>query len=159
MGFFDDIADSFRSAVGSVDSDLLTVGTLGRADLLGVDTSGTTMQFGNGVPNSALPLLFPGSQLHAKLGDGPNDVVVDESLALGAGPILHALLEREGVVDELELLRPDEFDRVSSLRVGSAFAGGVLRETALTTGRLRRLLDRRDPRLPPRLFTWMLTSP
>jgi hypothetical protein len=35
------------------------------------------VQVGNGVPNSALPLLFPGSKLHAKIGDGPNDVVVD----------------------------------------------------------------------------------
>ena len=35
------------------------------------------IQVGNGVPASALPLLFPGSKLHAKLGDGPNDVVVD----------------------------------------------------------------------------------
>ena len=35
------------------------------------------IQVGNAVPNSALPLLFPGSKLHAKLGDGPNDVVVD----------------------------------------------------------------------------------
>ncbi|GHF26054.1 hypothetical protein GCM10011600_28750 [Pseudolysinimonas yzui] len=176
MGFFDQLADSFRSAVGSVDNDLLTTGILGRADLLAVDLSGTTMQFGNGlverkctfslqvyldgetpypatcvqrvqeiyipqlvpgqtalavrvdpailengtdaavvlvanqpmgltssagdpvqaltltvdkgaesyqvqvgngVPNSALPLLFPGSKLHAKIGDGPNDVVVD----------------------------------------------------------------------------------
>jgi hypothetical protein len=205
MGFFDDIADSFRSVTGGVDNDLLTTGTLGRADLLGVDVSSTTMQFGNGlverkctfnlqvylegeapyaatcvqrvqeiyipqlvpgqtalavrvdpadrskvaidfasevpnvtvksgegrdsakwilengtdaavvlvanqpmgltssagdpvqaltltvdkgaesyqvqvgngVPNSALPLLFPGSKLHAKIGDGPNDVVVD----------------------------------------------------------------------------------
>ncbi len=35
------------------------------------------IQVGNAVPNSALPMLFPGSKLHAKLGDGPNDVVVD----------------------------------------------------------------------------------
>jgi hypothetical protein len=35
------------------------------------------IQVGNAVPASALPLLFPGSKLHAKLGDGPNDVVVD----------------------------------------------------------------------------------
>ena len=35
------------------------------------------IQVGNAVPNSALPLLFPGSKLHAKLGEGPNDVVVD----------------------------------------------------------------------------------
>jgi hypothetical protein len=35
------------------------------------------IQVGNAVPATALPLVFPGSQLHAKLGDGPNDVVVD----------------------------------------------------------------------------------
>lgn len=49
MGFFDDIADSFRSAVGSVDDELLTNGLLGRADLLGVDISGMTLQVGNGL--------------------------------------------------------------------------------------------------------------
>lgn len=205
MGFLDDIGDAFRNVTGGVDGDLITTGTLGRGDLLGIDVSGTTMQFGNGlverkctftlqvylegeapyqatcvqrvqeiyipqlipgqtalavrvdpadrskvaidfntevpnvtvksgegrdsakwilengtdaavvlvanqpmgltssagdpvhaltlavdkgtesyqvqvgngVPNSALPLLFPGSKLHAKIGDGPNDVVVD----------------------------------------------------------------------------------
>ena len=35
------------------------------------------IQVGNAVPATALPLLYPGSKLHAKLGDGPNDVVVD----------------------------------------------------------------------------------
>jgi hypothetical protein len=35
------------------------------------------IQVGNGVPATALPLLYPGSKLHAKIGDGPNDVVVD----------------------------------------------------------------------------------
>jgi hypothetical protein len=35
------------------------------------------VQVGNGVPASALPLLYPGSKLHAKIGEGPNDVVVD----------------------------------------------------------------------------------
>jgi hypothetical protein len=35
------------------------------------------IQVGNAVPASALPLVFPGSKLHARLGDGPNDVVVD----------------------------------------------------------------------------------
>jgi hypothetical protein len=42
----------------------------------GVDTP-YQLQVGNAVPASALPLLYPGSKLHAKLGDGPNDVVVD----------------------------------------------------------------------------------
>lgn len=32
---------------------------------------------GNPVPPTALPLLYPGSKLHAKLGDQPGDVVVD----------------------------------------------------------------------------------
>jgi hypothetical protein len=41
------------------------------------------IQVGNAVPASALPLVFPGSKLHAKLGDGPNDVVVD----WGAGAV------------------------------------------------------------------------
>ena len=35
------------------------------------------IQVGNAVPAGALPLVYPGSKLHAKLGDGPNDVVVD----------------------------------------------------------------------------------
>jgi hypothetical protein len=42
----------------------------------GVDTP-YQVQVGNAVPASALPLLFPGSKLHAKIGVGPNDVVVD----------------------------------------------------------------------------------
>ena len=42
----------------------------------GVDTP-YQIQVGNAVPASALPLVFPGSKLHAKLGAGPNDVVVD----------------------------------------------------------------------------------
>jgi hypothetical protein len=32
---------------------------------------------GNAVPAEALPLLYPGSKLHAKLGDEPDAVVVD----------------------------------------------------------------------------------
>lgn len=35
------------------------------------------IQVGNAVPATALPLVYPGSKLHAKLGKGPNDVVVD----------------------------------------------------------------------------------
>jgi hypothetical protein len=42
----------------------------------GVDTP-YQLQVGNAVPATALPLLYPGSKLNAKLGDGPNDVVVD----------------------------------------------------------------------------------
>jgi hypothetical protein len=42
----------------------------------GVDTP-YQLQVGNAVPASALPLLYPGSKLNAKLGAGPNDVVVD----------------------------------------------------------------------------------
>ena len=42
----------------------------------GVDTP-YQIQVGNAVPASALPLLFPGSKLHAKLGAGPGDVVVN----------------------------------------------------------------------------------
>lgn len=49
MGFLDDIGDAFRSVTGGVDGDLITHGILGRADLLGVDLSGTTMQIGNGL--------------------------------------------------------------------------------------------------------------
>lgn len=49
MGFFDDLADSFRSAVGGVDGDLLANGLLGRGDLVGVDISGMTLQVANGL--------------------------------------------------------------------------------------------------------------
>jgi hypothetical protein len=42
----------------------------------GVDTP-YQVQVGNAVPASALPLVYPGSRLHAKIGAGPNDVVVD----------------------------------------------------------------------------------
>jgi hypothetical protein len=42
----------------------------------GVDTP-YQLTVGNPVPASALPLLFPGSKLHAMLGDDPNSVVVD----------------------------------------------------------------------------------
>jgi hypothetical protein len=42
----------------------------------GVDTP-YQIQVGNAVPASALPLVYPGSKLHAKLGASPNEVVVD----------------------------------------------------------------------------------
>jgi hypothetical protein len=43
----------------------------------GVDTP-YQIQVGNAVPASALPLVYPGSKLHARLGSGgPNEVVVD----------------------------------------------------------------------------------
>lgn len=42
----------------------------------GVDTP-YQVQVGNAVPATALPLVYPGSKLHAKLGKAPNDVVVD----------------------------------------------------------------------------------
>ncbi len=48
----------------------------------GVDTP-YQIQVGNAVPASALPLVYPGSKLHARLGAGPNDVVVDWA----AGPV------------------------------------------------------------------------
>jgi hypothetical protein len=35
------------------------------------------VQVGNPVPATALPLLYPGSKLHAKLGDQPGAIVVD----------------------------------------------------------------------------------
>lgn len=42
----------------------------------GIDTP-YQVKVGNGVPATALPLMFPGNRLHVKIGDGPNDVVVD----------------------------------------------------------------------------------
>lgn len=50
----------------------------------GVDTP-YQAQVANAVPATALPLLYPGSKLHAKLGNGPNHVVVDWA-AGAAGP-------------------------------------------------------------------------
>jgi hypothetical protein len=47
----------------------------------GVDTPYQIM-VGNPVPASALPLLYPGAKLHAKLGDNPNAVVVDWAAGL-----------------------------------------------------------------------------
>lgn len=41
------------------------------------------VQVGNAVPAYALPLVYPGSKLHAKLGKTPGDVVVDWA----AGPV------------------------------------------------------------------------
>lgn len=41
------------------------------------------IQVGNPVPASALPLMFPGAKLHARLGDTPEAVVVDWA----AGPV------------------------------------------------------------------------
>ena len=35
------------------------------------------IEVGNAAPASALPLVYPGSKLHARLGDHPNAVVVD----------------------------------------------------------------------------------
>lgn len=48
----------------------------------GVDTP-YQVQVGNAVPASALPLVYPGSKLHAKLGSSPDEVVVDWA----AGPV------------------------------------------------------------------------
>ena len=42
----------------------------------GVDTP-YQLVVGNAVPATALPLLYPGSKLHARLGDQPDAVVVD----------------------------------------------------------------------------------
>ena len=42
----------------------------------GVDTP-YQLVVGNAVPATALPLLYPGSKLHAKLGDQPDAVVID----------------------------------------------------------------------------------
>lgn len=41
-------------------------------------------QVGNAVPTTSLPILYPGSRLHARRGDGAGDIVVDWSL--GAVP-------------------------------------------------------------------------
>ena len=42
------------------------------------------IQVGNAVPAAGLPLAYPGSRLQVRIGDGPNDVVVDWA-ASGAG--------------------------------------------------------------------------
>lgn len=43
-------------------------------------------QVGNAVPATSLPVLFPGSRLHARKGEGPGDIVVDWA----AGPVAPA---------------------------------------------------------------------
>ncbi len=71
-----DQALGMKSALGDpVHALTLTIAT-------GVETP-YQIQVGNAVPASALPLVYPGSKLHAKLGAGPNDVVVDWA----AGPV------------------------------------------------------------------------
>jgi len=49
MGLFGNIAKGFRDLTGGVDQELLASGTLGRAEVLGVSASGTTMTVGNGL--------------------------------------------------------------------------------------------------------------
>jgi hypothetical protein len=49
MGFFDDLADGFRSLTGGVDQELLATGILARGEILGMDISGTTVQVMNGL--------------------------------------------------------------------------------------------------------------
>jgi len=41
------------------------------------------IQVGNPTPPEAIPLLFPGSHVPVRIGDGPNDVVIDWKQALG----------------------------------------------------------------------------
>jgi hypothetical protein len=43
-----------------------------------------TVRAGNAVPPEALPLLYPGARLHAKIGTSPNQVVVDFSQGAAA---------------------------------------------------------------------------
>ena len=45
------------------------------------------IQVGNPTPPAALPLLYPGSHVPVRIGDGPNDVVIDwtEGLAQAGG--------------------------------------------------------------------------
>src|SRR5690606_17637969 len=49
VGFFQNLVNSFGSAVGAVDDRLLANGLLGRADVLGVEMSGMTVQIMNGL--------------------------------------------------------------------------------------------------------------
>jgi hypothetical protein len=50
------------------------------------------IQVGNAVPATALPLVYPGSKLHAKLGEGRNDVVVDWA----AGAVTEGTATKQG---------------------------------------------------------------
>lgn len=67
-----------NTPIGVQNADGIDVQALTLTVATGVPTP-YQIQVGNPVPASALPLLFPGSKLHAMLGDGPNDVVVDWS--------------------------------------------------------------------------------
>jgi hypothetical protein len=62
--------------IGLKNADGIEVYALTLTTYEGVDTP-YQLQVGNAVPATALPLLYPGSKLNAKLGAGPNDVVVD----------------------------------------------------------------------------------
>jgi len=42
-------------------------------------------QVGNAVPATSLPMLFPGSRLRARRGEGAGDIVVDWSAEAPAG--------------------------------------------------------------------------
>jgi len=65
-----------NQALGKKDSDGVEVYALQLTAYGGVDTP-YQLTVGNPVPASALPLLFLGSKLHARLGDNPNAVIVD----------------------------------------------------------------------------------
>lgn len=43
-------------------------------------------QVGNGVPASSLPVLYPGSRLHARKGEGAGDIVIDWAAGAVAPP-------------------------------------------------------------------------
>jgi hypothetical protein len=63
-------------ALGKKNADGVELYALQLTTYEGVDTP-YQLTVGNPVPATALPLLFPGSKLHARLGDDPNSVVVD----------------------------------------------------------------------------------
>jgi hypothetical protein len=67
-----------NAPIGVKNADGIDVQALTLTVATGVPTP-YQIQVGNPVPASALPLLFPGSKLHAMLGDEPNAVVVDWS--------------------------------------------------------------------------------